>query len=320
MLSCHPGSSLYNALPPRCADPMEPAFLCAPPYSRTNQKPFSQIAQRPSPPLELELGCADNGVSTAEGQPLAVQVLHQLASRRTAPITSACTRGNVAGLTTPDLKALAAMIPPPPGLAPPGFGPFEPPAAKAAVDEGLHSPLMPKRAQQQPGVITPFPQVGKDSTARMPPGLQGSQDCNISAFAGDKESKSARADEKCKRCTIKFVFDGIDMDRHADFDLVPRLIGRGGSHMREIAQACGGKVRIRGRGSGHKEQQKRGRPAEEADVPLQIVLSCRDWHSLEDGRLRLEEFLKGMCIHFERYCKRNRINPVPQLYTLVDQE
>jgi len=172
------------------------------------------------------------------------------------------------------------MISPPPGLpAPPGL----------AMPPGLSPPVEPAEAQAEP--------IGE---------------------GGDHERTAGAVDDRLsKRLTLKFVFNGIDMDRHSDFELVPRLIGRGGKHMRDIAQACGGKVRIRGRGSGHKEQQKRGQPAVEADVPLQIALSCRDRSSLEEGKLLLEEFLKGMCVHFERYCKRNRISPVPELYTIA---
>lgn len=164
-------------------------------------------------------------------------------------------------------------------------------------------------------VIPPPPGLPAPPGLATPPGLSLPEE-PAEAQAKRIGEGGAADDAQSKRLTLKFVFN-IDMEQHADFELVPRLIGRGGKHMRDIAQACGGKVRIRGRGSGHKEQQKRGQPAVEADVPLQIALSCRDRSSLQEGKLLLEEFLKGMCVHFERYCKRNRISPVPELYSLT---
>eukprot|EP00931_Biecheleriopsis_adriatica_P058673 TRINITY_DN3498_c0_g1_i6.p1 TRINITY_DN3498_c0_g1~~TRINITY_DN3498_c0_g1_i6.p1 ORF type:complete len:359 (+),score=65.80 TRINITY_DN3498_c0_g1_i6:110-1078(+) len=55
---------------------------------------------------------------------------------------------------------------------------------------------------------------------------------------------SSRGQHAKKTFTCRYVFTGYDVDRFADFELVPRLIGRGGSNMRPIAKACGGKVRI----------------------------------------------------------------------------
>eukprot|EP00930_Biecheleria_cincta_P016026 TRINITY_DN13168_c0_g1_i2.p1 TRINITY_DN13168_c0_g1~~TRINITY_DN13168_c0_g1_i2.p1 ORF type:complete len:323 (+),score=59.76 TRINITY_DN13168_c0_g1_i2:48-971(+) len=76
--------------------------------------------------------------------------------------------------------------------------------------------------------------------------------------------------------TCKYVFTGYDVDRFADFELMPRLIGRGGSNMRPIAQSCGGQLRIRGRGSGHQEFKKNGMRDEPNDTTLEIVFSCSD--------------------------------------------
>ena len=56
---------------------------------------------------------------------------------------------------------------------------------------------------------------------------------------------------------------------HADFDLVPVLIGRQGVHMSKIFTATGAKLRIRGRGSGHLEVDGK----KEAPVPLQVAVT-----------------------------------------------
>lgn len=53
------------------------------------------------------------------------------------------------------------------------------------------------------------------------------------------------------------------------FDLVPRLIGRGGCNMRKIADQTGAKVRIRGRGSGHLEIGGKS----EAPTPLMVAVT-----------------------------------------------
>jgi hypothetical protein len=71
--------------------------------------------------------------------------------------------------------------------------------------------------------------------------------------------------------------------RHPEFDLVPILIGRSGRHMRDINQATHAKVRVRGRGSGHLEldrkmlnkvTQKMG-GVQEAPVPLMVAITLQ---------------------------------------------
>mmetsp|Transcript_589 Transcript_589/g.2063 ORF Transcript_589/g.2063 Transcript_589/m.2063 type:complete len:525 (-) Transcript_589:31-1605(-) len=127
------------------------------------------------------------------------------------------------------------------------------------------------------------------------------------------------AGQQGRRFTCKFVFGGFDLERDADFELVPRLIGRGGQNMRDIAKACDGKVRIRGRGSGHREQQQKGRCGmEEADVPLQIALSCKDRACYEEGCKRLVALLGHINMHFERYCRRKGLTPTPELFSVVE--
>ncbi|CAK0809734.1 unnamed protein product [Prorocentrum cordatum] len=53
------------------------------------------------------------------------------------------------------------------------------------------------------------------------------------------------------------------------FDQVPRLIGRGGSTLRGIAERTGSKIRIRGRGSGHLEVNG----TSEAPCPLMVAVT-----------------------------------------------
>merc|ERR1712136_283880 len=144
--------------------------------------------------------------------------------------------------------------------------------------------------RHRPTALPPFDEI---------PRLQGTCELGTLAATGHVNSRSGRARRRCHRFTCKFVFAGFDLEEDADFELVPRLIGRGGAHMRAVAEACQGKVRIRGRGSGYMEQQKGGRPPAEAGVPLQTVL-------------------QNLSLHFDRYRKMRGAEPPLALYSITD--
>ena len=57
--------------------------------------------------------------------------------------------------------------------------------------------------------------------------------------------------------------------RHVEFDLVPRLIGHGGHNTKNIYLLTGAKIRVRGRGSRHKEVDG----IKEAPVPLMVAVT-----------------------------------------------
>ena len=69
------------------------------------------------------------------------------------------------------------------------------------------------------------------------------------------------------------IFKGYDLEKHAAFELVPRIIGRNGDNMKKIYR-IGVDVRVRGRGSGWKEV-KSPHGNYESDEPLQLAVSCR---------------------------------------------
>lgn len=117
--------------------------------------------------------------------------------------------------------------------------------------------------------------------------------------------------------TCKFIFTGFDLDRDATFELVPRLIGRGGCNTRMISQACHGKVHVRGRGSRPNEGQAGRTATGEADEPLHLAFSSSDPEQFEEGLRLVESLLEETCGHFTRYCHKRGIKPVPQLYTRV---
>jgi hypothetical protein len=105
------------------------------------------------------------------------------------------------------------------------------------------------------------------------------------------------------------------------FDLVQKLIGRGGCNTRAIFEATGTKVRIRGRGSGHYEQ---GRKAE-ADAHLMIALTAERGRTnefckaFEMTRDLAERFAKQFDAHSGKRCDAGRFwlggtsEDVPQL-------
>lgn len=163
--------------------------------------------------------------------------------------------------------------------------------------------------RHRPTALPPFDEI---------PRVQGTCELGTLAATGHVNSRSGRARRRCHRFTCKFVFAGFDLEEDADFELVPRLIGRGGAHMRAVAEACQGKVRIRGRGSGYMEQQKGGRPPAEAGVPLQIVVSCTERFHLEEGKRRLQALLQNLSLHFDRYRKMRGAEPPLALYSITD--
>ena len=80
--------------------------------------------------------------------------------------------------------------------------------------------------------------------------------------------------ERKRRCfNFAVVFHGYDLEKHAEFELVPRLIGRRGCNMAPIYQTGAG-ARVRGRGSGYKEVKTPDGEFEK-DETLRLAVSCR---------------------------------------------
>jgi len=117
------------------------------------------------------------------------------------------------------------------------------------------------------------------------------------------------------RLLARFVFC-IPAAQIANFQLVPRIIGRGGSNVKAVAKACGGKVRVRGRGSGYRE----GPSEREADLPLQAVLSCSSAEGLEIGVRLLTQLLSQTSEHFMQYCKKMQLKAPARFYVLKLQD
>lgn len=130
--------------------------------------------------------------------------------------------------------------------------------------------------------------------------------CTAMPKRGKRKAGSAR------QC-CSFVFN-LSYSRIVDFRLVRRLIGKEGTNMKLIAAACGGKVRIRGRGSGHREEPH-GR---EADLPLQVALSCPDEEGFLLGRQMLQRLLQGVGGDFELHCAKFNIKAPGRFYYVLE--
>ncbi|CAE7237335.1 unnamed protein product [Symbiodinium natans] len=142
------------------------------------------------------------------------------------------------------------------------------------------------------------------SVVRPPPGLERPVSPHV---AGDPQAclelrgqagKSAR--KAGRRFMCRFVFHGFDAARHADFDLVPRIIGRRCANLRPIRKACNGYIRVN-----------------EMNNPVEVVLRCETQQDLDEGIKQLTTLLDDLCKHFSRYCRKQGINPVPELYHLL---
>mmetsp|Transcript_46660 Transcript_46660/g.107822 ORF Transcript_46660/g.107822 Transcript_46660/m.107822 type:complete len:458 (+) Transcript_46660:49-1422(+) len=108
--------------------------------------------------------------------------------------------------------------------------------------------------------------------------------------------------------------------RHATFDLVPMIIGRGGCNTRNIADQTGAKIRVRGKGSGHLEAATR----REAPTPLMLVVATEADNS--DGFFKAIELsvqlLRRVESRYVEHCKRtgsSLINPAFTIGPLCDE-
>mmetsp|Transcript_55450 Transcript_55450/g.159454 ORF Transcript_55450/g.159454 Transcript_55450/m.159454 type:complete len:449 (-) Transcript_55450:136-1482(-) len=88
-------------------------------------------------------------------------------------------------------------------------------------------------------------------------------------------------------------FIGIEED--AKFKVTCRILGSHGKHMKEIAQATGAKLRLRGQGSGFLEGDERLESTDE----LMLCLSAQDWESYQEAVRLVNELLNGI---YEQYC------------------
>merc|ERR1712224_1015292 len=114
---------------------------------------------------------------------------------------------------------------------------------------------------------------------------------------------------KGRNAPLKFLcryIVGIEQNR--SFNVVRKLLGDHGAHMKAIAENTGAKLRIRGRGSGFKE----GPDNVEANEPLMICVSATSSEMFQESTKDVERLLKDIHDQYYAFCEDRNL-PRPQL-------
>jgi len=105
----------------------------------------------------------------------------------------------------------------------------------------------------------------------------------------------------------------IEQDRA--FNVVRKLLGDRGSHMKQIAENTGAKLRIRGRGSGFLEGPDQ---TEASDEPLMLCISASSREGFENAVQDVERLLEHVQDQYRVFCNDRHL-PVPRL-SVVQRE
>merc|ERR1712193_580992 len=100
----------------------------------------------------------------------------------------------------------------------------------------------------------------------------------------------------------------VGIEQNRSFNVVRKLLGDHGSHMKAIAESTGAKLRIRGRGSGFKE----GPENVEANDPLMICISATSSKGFVDSTKDVESLLKHVHNQYCAFCEERNL-PRPNL-------
>jgi len=91
----------------------------------------------------------------------------------------------------------------------------------------------------------------------------------------------------------------VGLEDDEEFCLVKRILGKAGNNMRRIAEECNAKVRLRGIGSGFLE----GSDGKEANMPLQLHVSCLHYDNYQGAVDRVTTLLTDLYKHYRRYAR-----------------
>lgn len=97
----------------------------------------------------------------------------------------------------------------------------------------------------------------------------------------------------------------VGLEDDEEFCLVKRILGKAGNNMRRIADDCNAKVRLRGIGSGFLE----GSDGTEANMPLQLNVSCTDYTDYVAAVDQVSRLLKDLYKHYRRYARSKGMEP-----------
>ena len=159
-----------------------------------------------------------------------------------------------------------------------------------------------------PGLVTPAPFLATfpaDSPGRQEIASLDSISTKSTCSCSDPEQLPDYSSKKQRKrnqaacvCEYSFIPHPVILDA---FDFVPKLYGRGGINMKEINEACGGKIRLRGRGSRYYELG-----GLEAPMNLKLYLSCSNPTSFDVGHRMVLELLGKLDAEFERFCRNSK--------------
>lgn len=137
---------------------------------------------------------------------------------------------------------------------------------------------------------------------------------------GPRPRKNRRHDEAAKRGLSNLIappgeLEGdsqkficvfqVGLEDDEEFCLVKRILGKAGNNMRRIADECNAKVRLRGIGSGFLE----GSDGTEANMPLQLNVSCTDYSDYVNAVDHVSHLLKDLYKHYRRYARSKGMEP-----------
>jgi len=89
----------------------------------------------------------------------------------------------------------------------------------------------------------------------------------------------------------------VEIEDDPGFQVCKRILGAGGRHLKEIREAFGVDVRLRGRGSNFRERQEEG----EADEPLNITVTSTDPEEFEKAVAQVELHLADIQAQYQQW-------------------
>jgi hypothetical protein len=163
-----------------------------------------------------------------------------------------------------------------------------------------------------PKFLTPRIKAVADAGAEKDPSCIGSDSETSMREVADMAARPVHGSTVRQKGTTRFVFCLAPEDIQ-EYELVPKLIGRGGSIVKTIATSHNAKLRFRGLGSGRKEVNGPHGKAE-ANIPLQLCVSCPDREVLDIVRTTIMELLDRHEKLFARHCKRRNKQKPEKFY------
>lgn len=100
------------------------------------------------------------------------------------------------------------------------------------------------------------------------------------------------------------VFHGYDKEKHSNFELVQRLIGRGGCNMKAIYAGKPVSARVTG--------------SEGPDMVL-LTVKCQSEELMKDARNDVIKLISDIHNHWRKYCRQNQLH-CPELFYICDGE